>query len=91
MLKRTQIRGRWQCNGHNECKKKDTQLLKYIPIVRKRTGKSISELKESLENENYILICNGINIDELLEMKMLELQSIYLRVIGKSALNFWIT
>ncbi|VXC56299.1 conserved hypothetical protein [Bacillus sp. 349Y] len=48
---------------------KDTQVLKYIPIVRKRTGKSISELKESLENENYILTCNGINIDELLEMK----------------------
>ncbi|WP_258523324.1 hypothetical protein [Rossellomorea marisflavi] len=69
---------------------KDPQVLKYIPIVRKSTGKSISELKESLENADYILTCNGINIDELLEMKMLGLQSIYLRVIGKSALIFWI-
>ncbi|MHC8520835.1 hypothetical protein ACPJHQ_05420 [Rossellomorea sp. H39__3] len=48
---------------------KDTQVLRYIPIVRKRTGKSISVLKESLENNDYILTCNGINIDELLEMK----------------------
>lgn len=48
---------------------KDTQVLKYIPIVRKSTGKSLSVLKESLENNDYILTCNGINIDELLEMK----------------------
>ncbi|MFC7785526.1 hypothetical protein ACFQWC_13595 [Rossellomorea sp. GCM10028870] len=48
---------------------KDTNEVKYINILRKNTNKSISEIKELLNNNCCILSCNLTDIDELLEMK----------------------
>jgi len=48
---------------------KDTNEVKYISILRKNTSKSISEIKELLNNNDFILSYNLLEIDELLEMK----------------------
>ncbi|MBM7602818.1 septum formation inhibitor MinC [Metabacillus crassostreae] len=48
---------------------KDTNEVKYISILRKNTNKSISEIKELLNNNHFILSYNLLEIDELLEMK----------------------
>lgn len=50
---------------------RDKNELKYIPIVRKITNKTISEIKDSLVNNNYIYICNLNEIDELKNMNKL--------------------
>lgn len=49
--------------------KKDTNVVKYISILRKNTDKSISEIKELLNNNDFILSYDLLEIDELLEMK----------------------
>lgn len=48
---------------------KDTNEVKYISILRKNTNKSISEIKELLNNNDFILSYNLLEIDELLDMK----------------------
>ncbi|MER2259190.1 MAG: hypothetical protein ABS945_11325 [Priestia megaterium] len=48
---------------------KDADEVKYISILRKNTNKSISEIKELLNNNDFILSYNLFEIDELLEMK----------------------
>ena len=48
---------------------KDTNEVKYISILRKNTNKSISEIKELINNNDFILSYNLLEIDELLEMK----------------------
>ncbi|MEK4425940.1 hypothetical protein [Solibacillus sp. FSL K6-1523] len=48
---------------------KDTNEVKYISILRKNTNKSISEIKKLLNNNEFILSYNLLEIDELLEMK----------------------
>ena len=48
---------------------KDTNEVKYISILRKDTNKSISEIKELLNNNGFILSYNLLEIDELLQMK----------------------
>ena len=48
---------------------KDTNEVNYISILRKNTDKSISEIKELLNNNDFILSYNLLEIDELLEMK----------------------
>jgi len=48
---------------------KDTNEVKYISILRKKTNKSISEIKELLNNNDIILSYHLLEIDELLEMK----------------------
>ena len=48
---------------------KDTNEVKYISILRKNTDKSISEIKELLNNNDFILSYDLLEIDELLEMK----------------------
>lgn len=48
---------------------KDTNEIKYISILRKNTNKSISEIKELLNNNDFILSYDLLEIDELLEMK----------------------
>ncbi|MFI8707924.1 hypothetical protein ACIGHG_12740 [Bacillus sp. NPDC077411] len=48
---------------------KDANEVKYISILRKNTNKSISEIKETLNNNDFILSYNLLEIDELLEMK----------------------
>ena len=48
---------------------KDTNEVKYISILRKNTNKSISEIKELLNNNDFILLYNLLKIDELLQMK----------------------
>ncbi|MFE4525211.1 hypothetical protein ACFRCQ_24400 [Cytobacillus firmus] len=48
---------------------KDTNEVKYISLLRKNTKKSISEIKELLNNNEFILSCDLLEVDELLEMK----------------------
>lgn len=48
---------------------KDPNEVKYISILRKTSNKSISEIKELLNNNDYILSNNLLEIVELLEMK----------------------
>lgn len=48
---------------------KDTNEVKYISVFRKRTNKSISEIKELINDNDFILSYNLLDIDELLEMK----------------------
>ncbi|WP_273834232.1 hypothetical protein [Guptibacillus sedimenti] len=48
---------------------KDANEVKYISILRKNTNKSINELKTLLNNNEYVLSYNILDIDELLEMK----------------------
>lgn len=48
---------------------KDSNEIKYISILRKNTKKSISEIKELLNNNDFLLSYNLLEIDELLEMK----------------------
>lgn len=48
---------------------KDTNEVKYISILRKNTNKSISEIKELLNSNDFILSYNLLRIDELLGMK----------------------
>ena len=48
---------------------RDTNEVKYISILRKNTNKSISEIKELINNNDFILSYNLLEIDELLEMK----------------------
>lgn len=48
---------------------KDINEVKYISILRKYTNNSISEIKELLNNNDFILSYNLLEIDELLEMK----------------------
>lgn len=48
---------------------KDTDEIKYISILRKNTNKSISEIKELLNNNDFILSYDLLEIAELLEMK----------------------
>lgn len=50
---------------------KDENELKYIPIIRKATNKSISEIKDSLVNCSYIHVCDLGNIEELQDMSTL--------------------
>lgn len=50
---------------------RDENELKYIPIIRKITNKAISEIKDSLNNNNYVYICNLNEIDELQNMNEL--------------------
>lgn len=47
----------------------DNNGVKYISILRKNTNMSISKIKELLNNNDYILSYNLLEIDELLEMK----------------------
>ena len=47
----------------------DTNEVKYISILRKNTNKSISEIKELLNNNDFILSYNLLETDELLKMK----------------------
>ncbi|WP_111291158.1 hypothetical protein [Bacillus safensis] len=46
---------------------KDDDQIKYISILRKQTDKSISEIKEAMND--FILSYNLLDIDELKEMK----------------------
>ncbi|WP_240189857.1 hypothetical protein [Bacillus sp. P14.5] len=48
---------------------KDTNEVKYISILRKTTNKSISEVKELINNNDFILSYNLLETDELLEMR----------------------
>ncbi|NTE90129.1 hypothetical protein G6L50_26645 [Agrobacterium rubi] len=48
---------------------KDDNQIKYISILRKHTDKSISEIKEAINNNDFILSYNLLDIDELKEMK----------------------
>lgn len=48
---------------------KDANEVKYISILRKNTNKSITEIKELINNNDFILSYNLLDIDELLEMK----------------------
>lgn len=48
---------------------KDTNEVKYLSILRKNTNKRISEIKELLNNSDFILSYDLLEIDELLEMK----------------------
>lgn len=47
---------------------KDKNELKYIPIIRKLTNKAISEIRECLNNNDYIYICNLNEIEGLQNM-----------------------
>lgn len=48
---------------------KDDNQIKYISILRKHTNKSISEIKEAINKNDFILSYNLLDIDELKEMK----------------------
>ncbi|PAC81569.1 hypothetical protein CHI05_09110 [Bacillus sp. 7788] len=48
---------------------KDDEKIKYITILRKHTDKSISEIKEVMDKNDFILSYNLLDIDELKEMK----------------------
>lgn len=48
---------------------KDDNQIKYISILRKHTYKSISEIKEAINKNDFILSYNLLDIDELKEMK----------------------
>lgn len=48
---------------------KDTNEIKYISVLRKTTNMGITEIRELLNHNDYILSYNLLNIDELLEMK----------------------
>lgn len=48
---------------------KDDEQIKYITILRKHTDKSISEIKEVMDKNDFILSYNLLDIDELKEMK----------------------
>ncbi|NPC94178.1 hypothetical protein HOO54_18600 [Bacillus sp. WMMC1349] len=48
---------------------KDANKNNYISILRKNTDKSISEIRELLNNNDFVLSHNLLDIDELLEMK----------------------
>ncbi|MEK3805456.1 hypothetical protein MHB63_02495 [Bacillus sp. FSL H8-0547] len=48
---------------------KDPNEVKYISILRKNTNKSISEIKELLNNHDFIISYKLVGIDELVEMK----------------------
>jgi len=44
---------------------KDKNELMYIPIIRKLTDIALSEVRESLNNNDYTNICNLNEIEEL--------------------------
>ncbi|EIT87201.1 hypothetical protein A374_01469 [Fictibacillus macauensis ZFHKF-1] len=48
---------------------KEDNEVKYISILRRKTNKSISEVKELINNNDFILSYNLLDINELLEMK----------------------
>lgn len=48
---------------------KDDNQIKYISILRKHTDKSISEIKEAINKNDFILSYNLLDIDELKEME----------------------
>ncbi|PCK18765.1 hypothetical protein CEY02_18435 [Bacillus pumilus] len=48
---------------------KDVDQIKYISILRKHTDKSISEIKEVMNKNDFILSYNLLDIDELKEMR----------------------
>ncbi|RIW28915.1 hypothetical protein D3H55_20310 [Bacillus salacetis] len=48
---------------------KDANEVKYISILRKNTNKSISEIKELINNNDFILSYDLLETDELLEMR----------------------
>ncbi len=48
--------------------KADDQI-KYISILRKHTDKSISEIKEAMNKNDFVLSYNLLDIDELKDMK----------------------
>ncbi|MEC4586233.1 hypothetical protein VSS76_02945 [Bacillus safensis] len=48
---------------------KDDNQIKYISVLRKHTDKSISEIKEAINKNDFILSYNLLDIDELKEMK----------------------
>lgn len=54
-----------------QIEKDTTNEVKYISILRKNTNKSISEIKELLNNSEFILSYNLLEVDELQEMKKL--------------------
>lgn len=48
---------------------KEDNQIKYISILRKHTDKSISEITEAINKNDFILSYNLLDIDELKEMK----------------------
>lgn len=50
---------------------KDVNEVKYISILRKSIDKSIYELKELINNNDFVISYNLLDVDELLEMKKL--------------------
>ena len=72
--------------------KKEDDSFKYILIIRKLTGKSISEIKEAIENENPVFKCESFRKGEsrkLLETIVRELinQGAKLRIIKEENKN----
>ncbi|RYL87263.1 hypothetical protein [Sporolactobacillus sp. THM19-2] len=49
--------------------KKDNNEVKYISILRKITNESMQEIKQKIDNNDIVLSCNLLDIDELVEMK----------------------
>lgn len=45
--------------------KRDNNIIKYIPIIRKVTGKSIQQIKNEIINEQVILKINSYNTEKL--------------------------
>ncbi|APC47321.1 hypothetical protein [Virgibacillus halodenitrificans] len=50
---------------------KDANEVKYVAILRNKIDKSIYEIKELLNNNDFVLSYNLLDIDELLEMRKL--------------------
>ncbi|MDF2791097.1 MAG: hypothetical protein K0S80_4199 [Neobacillus sp.] len=48
---------------------KDNNEVKYISILRKITNESMQEIKRKIDNNDIVLSCNLLDIDELVEMK----------------------
>jgi hypothetical protein len=48
---------------------KDNNEVKYISILRKMTNESMQEIKQKIDNNDIVLSCNLLDIDELVEMK----------------------
>lgn len=48
---------------------KDNNEIKYIAALRKNTNMSMIDIKNKLNNNDYILSCNLLDVDELVELK----------------------
>lgn len=48
---------------------KDNNEMKYIAALRKHTNMSIIDIKNKLNNNEYVLSCNLLDVDELVGMK----------------------